>query len=130
MNKKRIEEMIPIAINIIKSDVCEMFDTVDKTTDDEKKIPSKYFGYIASYGPTVRQSKLLQSVSFYHKDDRKRINKLIYKILKEAKIITNKDAGDLVECSKGKVNDSTWKSKVLEAIIASKLAMRTFKKGD
>jgi len=131
MNKKRIENMIPIAMNIIESNDCKLLETLNKSIGDEEKvIPSRYFGYIASYGPTVRQSRLLQTVSFYDKEDRKRINTLIFKILRNVKIINDSDGKNLVTCTKNKLNDATWKSKVLEAIIASKLAMRTFKKGD
>ncbi|OIP31766.1 MAG: hypothetical protein COW04_13450 [Deltaproteobacteria bacterium CG12_big_fil_rev_8_21_14_0_65_43_10] len=134
MNKKRIEEMIPIAMEILNSEKEEIKDIIQKK-DGEKVLISKYDGYIASYGPTIRQSGLMQAVNFHenHKTgDRKKINDLIVNILKDSGFIGGDESSNLSKLVMNYDSDPAKKSKItiliLEAITACKLAMRTFKK--
>jgi hypothetical protein len=126
--------MIPIAMKILNSEEGDIKHIIQKK-EGEKVLISKYDGYVASYGPTIRQSGLLQAVNFHenHKTgDRKKINDLIVKILKDSNYIDSDGPGKLNELVMNYNSDPVKKSKItiliLEAITACKLAMRTFKK--
>ena len=133
MNNRRIEKMIVPAMEILK----------EKDTGILKKdtIPSKFNGYIASFGPSVVQAGMLQTLAFYSRDDgegkeRKKINALIRKTLIESEYLKKSKNNSLLDALKDKLSspDSSeriyWKTLVLEASVACKLAMRTFLKGD
>ena len=126
MNRKRIEMFIPIAIDLInKSGIVK-----------NGGIPSNYSGYIDTYGPSIRQAGLLQTVSFNEKNEkRKKINKLIFEILKKGvgdKFVELNSYQSLNELLKDIEKDNLRKKKleklIVEAVIACKLAMKTFKK--
>lgn len=131
MNKKRIERMIPIAMDILKENTL-------KILSSDGKLPSNYSGYIDAYGPTIRQSGLMQAVTFHEKDrnkDKKRakINDLIELLLKKSGYIkTNSDKRLVDIVKKASEDNSEEKARlqglILEAIIACKHAMRTFPK--
>lgn len=126
MNKKRIEEMIPIAMDILKANSLEIL--------TNGKLPSNYSGYVDSYGPTVRQSGLLQTVTFNEKEKREKINRLLELVLKKKGYIENTSSKKLFELVKEAEesgnNDKKAKMRglILEAIVACKHAMRTFPK--
>ena len=131
MNQKRIEQMIPIVMDILP--------TIGILTPDGK-LPSNYSSYIDSFGPTVRQSGLMQAVAFNEKnEDRKLINVLLFEVLEKAEKevlqtcgIDISNSNSLVELVKSVLNDNLKKKKleslVSEAVVACKLAMRTFPK--
>lgn len=123
MNKKRIEGMIPIAMDKLKE--------VGVLTDDGK-LPSNYSGYVDSYGPTIRQSGVIQAVTFNEKEKRGKINSLIKLILEESGYIasdSNKTLTDIVkEASSTPEEKAKLQSLILEAITACKHAMKTFPK--
>lgn len=134
MNKKRIETMIPIAMKILNSEGEDIKHIIQKK-EGEKVLIAKYDGYVASYGPTIRQSGLLQAVNFHESrktGDRKKINDLIVKILKDSNCIDSDGHSKLSELVMNYNSDPVKKAKItiliLEAITACKLAMRTFKK--
>jgi len=138
MNQKRIEKLIPIAMREIEK-IQELF-------NGEGKLLSNYSGYIDSFGPTVRQSGLMQAVSFNEKNqERQKINKLLFnvltgykrEVLEEIAGTNNFDSllGLVKKVVEKKVveNGSTDKKKkleslILEVVVACKLAMRTFPK--
>jgi len=132
MNKKRIGDMISIAMDILNSEEKGIKNIIQEK-DGEKVLISKYDGYVSSYGPTIRQSGLMQAVNFHenHKTgERKEINDLIVNILKKSGFIASND--NLSKLVKNYNSDPAKKSRItmliLEAITACKLAMRTFKK--
>ena len=134
MNNRRIEQMIVPAMKILTEG--------DLGILKDGKIPSKFNGYIASFGPSVVQTGMLQTLAFYSRDDgegkeRKKINALIRETLTDnSKYLQPSNNKSLFEMLKDKLNSSDsseriyWKTLVLEASVACKLAMRTFLKGD
>ena len=133
MNRRRIEEMVRIAMDILMED--------DTAILKDGKIPSTYSGYIDSYGPTIRLSGLLQALSYYEKDrkegdnegiKRYHINDLLKLLLTKANFIENQPDRRLIDLVKETSADYNKKKKsqrlIFEAITACKLAMRTFPK--
>lgn len=131
MNNRRIEKMIVPAMKVLAQKDTEIL------TND--KIPSKFNGYIASFGPSVVQAGILQTLAFYEREDgegkdRKKITMFIQKTL-QAKY-PEVSGKSLLDTLKGKLSSSDsseriyWKTLILEASVACKLAMRTFPKGD
>jgi len=126
MNRKRIEMFIPIAMDLIN----------ELEIVKNGGIPSNYSGYIDTYGPSIRQAGLLQTVSFNEKNEkRKKINKLIFEVLKKGvgdKFVELNSYPSLNELLKDIEKDNFKKKKfeklIVEAVIACKLAMKTFKK--
>jgi hypothetical protein len=130
MNKKRIDIMISIAMDILKTD--DTLKIVLRNTQPPS-ISSKYHGYLASYGPTVIQTSLKQTILFYETkdDDKKQINELLKKTLAGAGLIDPSDTRGLHDIIEERLNGESlnkWKSLMFEAVTACKLAMRTFKK--
>jgi len=125
MNRKRIEQMIPIAMDLLK-------ENNPKILNDDGKLPSNYAGYVSSYDPTIRQSGLLQAVAFYEKEKREDINSLLALVLTKAGYLENTSLKKLVYIVKEASSDYAQKMKlqrlILEAIFACKLAMMTFPK--
>jgi len=122
MNKKWIEEMIPIAMDGLGE--------IGILTDG--KLPSNYSGYIDSYGPTIRQSGLMQAITFNEKKERAKINSLIKLILEKSGYIESSADKRLTDIVKIASTNSDEKARlqrlILEAIVACKHAMRTFPK--
>ena len=124
MNKRHIEAMIPIAMDILKEN-----SLIILTKDG--KLPSNYSGYIDSYGPTIRQSGLLQAVTFNEKEKRNVINSLLKLLLEKSGHIENngKSLTDIVKSVSNSSHKKAWLQKlILEAIVTCKHAMRTFPK--
>jgi CRISPR-associated protein Cmr5 len=116
--KKRIEEYIPRALEALK--------TANIVVNGA--FNSEFGGYIAAFGPSVIQSGLLPTVAFYScKDaclakDRQKIGVAILRIISQ----------DSKESLLDYINNRTEETKqeVLDAVIALKLALRTFKKNE
>lgn len=130
MNNKRIEKMIPKAMEILNNREVKIVED----RDSEKVIPSKFDGYIASYGPSIIQAGLLPTITFYsakERKDRNKINDLILFTLKKSGLVSDSEER-LDEMAKSNDSDSAKKTKtrnlILEAVTACKLAMKTFKK--
>ena len=131
MNQERINRMIPVAIQKIKE--AKLDDNKDLLVKEngEELLPSNYSSYMDSFGISVRMSGLLQTVAFYEKDEkRKPINKLLLEVLAENdESLKGKELLSVV-CEK--IKDPTeyrkFEERVIEAAIAYKLAMKTFKK--
>ena len=136
MNQERINRMIPVAIQKIN-------EYLVVRENGEELLPSNYSSYMDSFGISVRMSGLLQTVAFYEKDEkkdeekdgkkdgnRKLINTLLLEVLAENdKSLKGKELLSVV-CEK--IKDPTeyrkFEERVIEATIACKLAMKTFKK--
>lgn len=101
MSKRRIEEMIPLALTQAKS-----------LANSHAQMESKYFAYIASFGVSVLQSGAYATELFYKDGNRKKVLNAIRKIMD-----TDSIAG-------------TDKKLILDASTALKLAIRSFEKID
>jgi CRISPR/Cas system CMR-associated protein Cmr5 small subunit len=116
INKKQIDTLIPHAFKSIN----------DTLADSDRKIDSVYASYIAAYGPTVRYAGLLQTVLFYAGDNKKKkINHILWSILKEANT-PGLEGGSLQGYVQANANSRIAKERILEAVVAAKLAIRTF----
>ena len=114
MNNKTIEKFIPQAIALLQN-------------FPKEKV---YQGYLASFGPTVITSGLVQAVTFYTADEKKnKVIKVIFELIKEN---LNTDKSTLLEVLNEGQNYKNYalKNRILEASIACKLAIRTFELKD
>lgn len=114
MNNKNIEKYIPKAIELLQE-------------FPKEKV---YQGYLASFGPTVITSGILQTVTFYSGDKNKeRVIKLMFELIKKE---LKTDKATLLDFLSENGNSKKYaiKNKILEANIACKLAIRTFELKD
>ncbi len=97
-------------------DLVEKDGTIDKV----------YQGYLASFGPTVITSGLLQTVMFYSADEKKnKVIKIMYGLIKED-LQTDKNDMKSFLLDNDNYKKYKIKHKILEANIACKLSIRTF----
>lgn len=127
MNSKRIEKMIPEAIHLIEGKVINLF------IDGEEKVDSRFNGYVAAYGPTIRQTGLLSTITYYNnKEERAKINSLLLKTMQKSGFVDETEGDDLYSLVKEKTAGGSsdirnkWKALILDAVVASKLAIKTF----
>jgi CRISPR-associated protein Cmr5 len=137
MNRQKIDEMIIKAMEIIASNEVEIL--------EQNKVPSQYIGYIASFGPSVVQTGLIQTVAFYSKNDeqnprksneeksRKKVLDLMEKTLVATHRMPSSENNLLHYLNtqwKQNLNNFNQriqlKNIVMEACTACKLALRTF----
>lgn len=143
MGKRRIEELIPIAIEEInklkikeESEKENKFFEV-KEIEGEKvyKIYKEYNGYISSFGASIVQSGLIACVAFFENDnsnsnrDRKKIPKLIFNTIVKYKEIKNDQHVSLLkyvleEDKNHRLN--SVKQEIIDSATAVKLSMRVF----
>ena len=128
---KKIEILIPRAIKAI-----------EVILEKNHIVPKEYDGYAASLGASIFNSGLLPALSFYTDLHRYKLNKpdevlrlkllqAIYYVLESNS--TAEDIGrtallDKVLADRGALKK--WKRDILDATIALKLALRTFKHSD
>ncbi|MDO4695789.1 MAG: type III-B CRISPR module-associated protein Cmr5 [Porphyromonas sp.] len=131
MDKRKIQELIPIAMDAIES-----VGIVDTTTASFEKV---HEGYINALGPNIVQSGLLPTLIFYNKEERELWLKALYymEMKQEGKEMTDPDftaiiklvidekAGDLKILATDP-GHKKWEKKILEYAVALKLALRTF----
>ena len=134
MNNRRIEKLLNHAMDVLENEDPGII--VDDS--GKKAVPSKYNGYIASFGPSVILSDLLQTLAFYNRQDgegkdRKKVSDLMRKTLEKAGYLDGPDGYEnLFHTVRRRVNSKgadearRLKALILEAAVACKLAMRTF----
>lgn len=117
--KKRIANYIPLALDALQEKIVK-----DGCYDNE------YAGYIASFGPTVIQTGLLPATAFYSRKDsgtagdRKKVGDAIIKVIAPNEYRETTLLLDYILLH----NNKETKEKILDAVIALKLSIRTFKK--
>jgi CRISPR-associated protein Cmr5 len=114
MNNKRVERLIPKAVNLLQ------------------KFPKEkvYQGYLAAFGPTVISSGIVQAVTFYSGDDNKnKVIKLMFELVGEE---FKTDKNTLLDLLRDGENQKSYALKqiILDASVACKLAIRTFELKD
>lgn len=147
MNK--IEELLPAALEAAKK-----FITTDK---EQLSVPKQFKGYISSFGASVIQSGLMPTLAFYSDAKKARgdrsllVPALVYILFKKKRYISNSDAISALEKLE-KDNDKdlrplihiifNWllesseespeklRKEMMDASIALKLALRTFREVD
>lgn len=125
---KRIEKLIPTAIDIVKENLT--------VPDDKTKVPKSYKGYISSFGASMLQAGILPTIAFYSDEDadsiesRPALMNSIFTLLKNSKRINTKEESLLAYAIENMNNKAVVKRNILDAAIAVKLALRTFKNVD
>ena len=116
MSKRRIEEYIPVALEVLEAEF------------QDKKIPSEYNGYISAFGAGLIQSGLKPTVAIYENEhgqsqqDKAKLPKMILKI-----IAPNSNENSLLRyIINSNENEQLLKEKIKDAAIAVKLSIRTF----
>lgn len=135
MNQRKIDKMIPIALSLLSQ--MEVDKNSMKTGDYE--IGKAYFGYMASFGPSVVQSGIAKTLAFYYKakgeseGKRSLVTDFIMSVFLETYPDYKKNnAGNLlilydkVTTEKNTLQRLALADKILEAAIACKLAMETY----
>ncbi|MCD4675189.1 MAG: hypothetical protein K8S18_04230 [Desulfobacula sp.] len=120
--KKRIENYLPRALEIVKE--------LGIAENDE--VPSEFNGYISSFGAAIIQSGLKQAATFFSNEnsrtdqDRAKIVKAVYLLICDNPDPKAKsDALSKLLEEKGRTHLMT--EKVIDASVALKLAIRTYK---
>lgn len=121
--KQRIEKYLPNAIALI-SEV--------GIANKENVVDSRFNGYFSAFGASVVLSGMKPALAFYANDkttkDRSNILKAIYKlIVPKSKQTNNVEAKTLLEYYIKNESDPLLKHQILDATIALKLAVRTYK---
>lgn len=108
MSKREIETYIPKAIEAIE----------DLKIAENGEVAKQFNGYIASFGASIRQAGLLATVLFYEngnaEKEREKVVQAIESIIGQRIVINNRV-------------DRAIRTKVENAAIALKLAIRTYK---
>ena len=115
MNKKKIDKLIPDAIKLLENKLFK-----------DGAIDKVYQGYLASFGPTVISSGLLQTVMFYSGDEKKkRVIEIMWELVKNDLNSNDSKMEDFLNKNEN-YKSYAVKNKILEANIACKLSIRTF----
>lgn len=115
MNKKKIKEYIPDAIQYLNKEF------------NNDKIPKEYNGYISSFGAGLVQSGLIPTVAFFENENSsanekpKKITKIILRLITE-----DKKGDKLLNYILEKGQDEILEKEIKYAAIALKHALRTF----
>lgn len=136
MDKRRVEELTPKAIELIKDPTINLLKK-DKN-ENEYKIAKECKGYISSFGASIIQSGMIPTIAFFEneegqaKSERKELMKVIlYMIEENYKIEEKKKETTLLDyILEKKKNDEDLieiEEEIINAAIALKLALRTFK---
>lgn len=125
MNKRKIEELIPYAIDIIQ-----------EVLVNDGKVEKEYKGYISSFGASIIQAGLLPTIAFFEKTsssakaDRKKLTKAILKliyIMKGKKEENQNNETTLLDYALNNIKkDLNLKEDIINATVALKLALNTF----
>lgn len=89
---------------------------------------SVYDGYLAAFGPAVITSGLLQTLSVYEADEKR---KVVLNVIAKVACIQNTTTGNSLyrTCLQEYMNKdllNTWREKIINASVALKLVIRTF----
>jgi len=143
MNQKRIDEMIPVALQLLENPL----ESFKKMKSDKYKIISGYASAIDAFGPSVIQAGILKTLAFYMKEsggtdkkdktDKRVILELIKEVMKKVYPLRPElEQKNLLEIyieetrEKSTIDKLRLKDIILEAATACKLAKLSFEKDD
>ncbi len=117
MSRKQIEKMIPDAMRVLSEEF------------PNGQIPSSYNGYISAFGASIVQSGLKPTLAVYEnmnassKEDKTVLTKLI------VRIIAPEYRESLLNyvLDEGEAREQLLRDKIVDAAVAIKLSIRTFK---
>ncbi|MHB8581518.1 MAG: hypothetical protein ACYDA4_16870 [Ignavibacteriaceae bacterium] len=131
MNQKNIDMLIPAAVTYLSDNKNEIV--------KDGNVESELSSYLSSFGPTIRQASMMKSLAVYTEKDSKAKRHLISNLIKQVLLITNvidkkyEDPNkDLLYVYLENIKDKDeldrieFEDKILEAIIACKLALSLF----
>ena len=133
MNQKRINDWIPTAIAVLNE--IGINKKKDKDGNEvEIPVPKAFKGYFSAFGAAVVQSGMLPAVIFFENDtgrteaDRPQVIKAVFKLLKKKLLIPGTATNGLTAYLLESANRQKELQKpIVEAAIALKIALRTFK---
>ncbi len=120
MNKKRVDELIPKAVDVLEN---------RGIANEKKEIVKTYRGQISTFGAAITNGSLISAVAFFSVKgesdvDRSALMKAVYDLI----------AGEGTEGTlftyvqnAGKVGEAKVKEEIINATIALKLAMNLYK---
>ncbi len=118
MNKKKVDELIPKAVDALKQAGIANGETIAKT----------FRGQISTFGAAIVNGSLISAVAFFSEQGGAAVER--QNLLKAIKMLIPTAAGskDLYEYIKaqGKEKEGTVKEEILNAAIALKLAMNLY----
>lgn len=123
-----VDKYLADAIIFIKNNESDFF-------DEKKQIPKVYKGYVASFGTIIKHSGLLPAVVLFANQSetgeksKKPVLDAIFYLLKAQSGLVKENHKNMVDlATDGEIKKSPWARKeTLNAAIALKLALRTFK---
>jgi len=128
---RTVEKLIPFAIEAVSK---------SKMEDEKKKgvVNKAYKGYISSLGAGIIQSGLLPTLAMYKgaeksenkKADTGKLLNAIFYVIKKHRKLDKIQGGDLFKYALEAEDQERVKKEILDASIAVKLAIRTFKLED
>lgn len=121
--KQRIEKYIPDAIKLIKE---------VGIANCKGEVLNEFNGYFSSFGAAIVQSGLKPALAFFSNEtrakERSKLLKAIYKLIVDKNAPKDVEAKKLLEYVIANPNDEEQlKAKIIDASIALKLAVRTYK---
>ncbi|MGD1008115.1 MAG: hypothetical protein ABR980_12900 [Ignavibacteriaceae bacterium] len=133
MNKKNVDKLIPYAIAIL--------DTNDKIINRQTgKIKGSCGSHMKAFGPAIRQASILKTITFYYKEQndedkgREYIAEYVKDVMVAGKMVNEKyKTKDLLTVyieeagAKTILEKRLFNQRILEAIVACKLALITYK---
>ena len=133
MNKKRVDELIPCAYEVLRElNICEE----DESNSGSWVVDSTYKSYISSFGAAVTMGSLVSAAAFFaatSKENKKRtsadrgkIGKAVLEVLKKKNPNIRED--NLFEYVKKHGQTARTKELVLDAAVALKLALNLYPK--
>lgn len=121
--KKRIEKYIPDAIELISE---------AKIANENGEVNNEFNGYFSSFGASIVQSGLKPTLAFFSNEktakERSKILKAIYKLVVDKNAPNDIEPKKLLDhIIKNPKQEELLKAKIIDASIALKLAVRTYK---
>ncbi|SEJ81870.1 hypothetical protein SAMN05192553_1188 [Cyclobacterium xiamenense] len=126
---KRIEQMIPLAFSAVEE---------SQGLVENGAISKQYNGYIASFGASVVLSGMLMSLIYNHRNstdqhrvrsekDKSPLFRALFQVVKQYRNDTASQSGDLLAYYQACTDKRLLKSQIMDAAVAIKLVVRTFK---
>lgn len=132
MNQRNIDNLIPITVNYLSK-------TENAVVKDGNVIEKEYSSYLSSFGATIRQSGMMKALEAYGREDvgakRFVIEDLFKQVMIKGNLIDekyNKNDYKLIDIYFEEINEKDeltrieFEDRILEAIIACKLALQLF----
>ncbi|MDP3453135.1 MAG: hypothetical protein Q8R90_09290 [Bacteroidales bacterium] len=120
---KRVKQYIPIAVDVIE----------DLFISENPKIPDEYDNIVCQFGLSIRRlgvKSAVYALSQKYKKNKEAVCKAIVRIIQiHDKGICSKD-DTLIEYVKANISNPLLKSKLMDASVALKLALRVFTEVD